>query len=254
MAYMKTLAGHEKKPALEWSGINLKLGGRTILDGLSCKAYQGEVLGIVGPNGAGKTSLIEVLSGRYKAQSGDVFLKGLNISRLPIHKRARLGLARTYQTPVIPGGLNVHDVLKAARKAFRPYLSQYLAEWACDMVRLKVSSYLPAADLYTLDRRKLLLACLLMRKPSVLLLDEPASGLINTEIDEIDFIMRRITKELNICSVVVEHRLELLAALAEKINVINLGQQIAEGPPEVVFEDPAVLSVYFEPTHSIKSS
>jgi len=156
-----------------------------------------------------------------------------------------LGLARTYQTPVIPGGLNVHDVLKAARKAFRPYISQYIAEWACEMVRLKVSSYLPAADLYTLDRRKLLLACLLMRRPSVLLLDEPASGLINTEIDEIDFIIRMITKELGICTIVVEHRLELLVALAERVKVINLGKQIAEGPPEAVFNDPAVLSVYF---------
>jgi len=213
---------------------------------VSCEAVRGEVLGILGPNGAGKTSLLEVLSGRYRPQSGQVYLNGRDICKLPIHKRAELGLARTYQTPVVPYGLCVADVLKAARKAFKPRLSQYMAEWACDMVGLKVPGHMLAGALYTLDRRKLLMACLLMRRPVVMLLDEPASGLINVEIDEIDLIMRSLTKELGMGLIVVEHRLELLAAIAERVMVLNLGQQIAEGPPEAVFNNPAVQAAYFE--------
>ena len=237
---------NQKETVLACTEIDLQLGGRLILDDVRCEAYQGEVLGIIGPNGAGKTSLLEVLSGRYSPQKGQVFLNGRDISKVPIHKRAMLGLARTYQTPVIPYALNVYDVLKAARKAFKPHLSQYTAEWACDLVGLKVSKDLPAGALYTLDRRKLLLACLLMRRPRVILLDEPASGLINVEIDEIDIIIRLITKELGTGVIVVEHRLELLAAIAERVMVLNLGQKIAEGPTETVFNDPTVQAAYFE--------
>ena len=233
-------------PLLTCSGIDLELGGRLILEDVSCEAVRGEVLGILGPNGAGKTSLLEVLSGRYQPQSGQVYLNGRDICKLPIHKRAELGLARTYQTPVVPYGLCVADVLKAARKAFKPRLSQYMAEWACDMVGLKVPGHMLAGALYTLDRRKLLMACLLMRRPVVMLLDEPASGLINVEIDEIDLIMRSLTKELGMGLIVVEHRLELLVAIAERVMVLNLGQQIAEGPPEAVFNNPAVQAAYFE--------
>ncbi len=231
---------------LSCSGVELRLGGRLILDDVGCKVFRGEVLGIIGPNGAGKTSFLEVLSGRYKPRNGEIYFNGRDISSLAIHKRAMLGMARTYQTPVIPYALSVYDVLKAARKAFKPYLSQYTAEWACDLVGLKVPQDVPAGALYTLDRRKLLLACLVMRRPLVMLLDEPASGLINVEIDEIDLIVRSISKELNMGLIVVEHRLELLAAIAERIMVLNLGKQIAEGPSDQVFKDRTVQSAYFE--------
>lgn len=242
----KNASQPNKEAVLAGSDIDLELGGRLILEDVGCEVYRGEVLGIIGPNGAGKTSLLEVLSGRYSPRQGQVFLNGRDISKLPIHKRAMLGLARTYQTPVIPYTLSVYDVLKAARKAFKPRLSQYTAEWACDLVGLKVAQDLPAGALYTLDRRKLLLACLLMRRPAVILLDEPASGLINVEIDEIDIIIRLITKELGTGVIVVEHRLELLAAIAERVMVLNLGQQIAEGPTATIFNDPTVQAAYFE--------
>ena len=234
------------RPVLACADINLKFPGRLILVNVCCEVYQGKVLGILGPNGAGKTSLLEVLSGRYRPQLGRVFLNERDISDLPIHKRAQLGLARTYQTPVIPYLLSVNDVLKAARKAFKPYVNPYVAEWACDLVGLKVPGDLPSGSLLALDRRKLLLACLLIRRPTVILLDEPASGLINVEIDEIDSIIRLIAKELNIGIIIVEHRLELLAAIAERVMVLNVGMKIAEGPPDAVFQNPAVRAAYFE--------
>jgi branched-chain amino acid transport system ATP-binding protein len=103
-----------------------------------------------------------------------------------------------------------------------------------------------SGGLDTLNRRKLLLACLLMRRPIVLLLDEPCSGLLREEIDEIDEVIRRIRDETGAAVLVVEHRLELLTAIAGRVVVLDEGRMIAEGPPGEVFDDPAVRVAYFE--------
>jgi branched-chain amino acid transport system ATP-binding protein len=236
------------EPIFGCEGIGLSLGKRQILDDLSLSVARHEILGVIGPNGAGKTSLFEVLSGRYRAQRGRVKLRGKDITALPIHRRARLGIARTYQSPVVPTSLTVAEVLKAAREAFPPWLTRHHAEWACHLVGLKVPEDMPAGALETLNRRKLLLACLLMRRPAVVLMDEPAAGLINSEIDEVDAIVRVLAKEMGMAVIVVEHRLELLAAIADRIAVMDLGRKIAEGVPEHVFEDPAVRAAYFDVT------
>jgi branched-chain amino acid transport system ATP-binding protein len=233
-------------PIFSCDGVSLSLGGRRILDQLSLSVSPHEILGVIGPNGAGKTSLFEVLSGRYRPQQGKVRLRDQDITALPIHKRARLGIARTFQSPVVPTALTVGEVLKAAREAFSPWLTRHHAEWACHLVGLKVPEDLPAGALETLNRRKLLLACLVMRRPCVVLMDEPAAGLINSEIDEIDAIVRVLAKEMGMAVIVVEHRLELLAAIADRIAVMDLGKKIAEGAPEHVFEDPAVRAAYFD--------
>jgi ABC-type branched-subunit amino acid transport system ATPase component len=104
----------------------------------------------------------------------------------------------------------------------------------------------PAAGLETLERRKLMLACMLARRPKVLLLDEPASGLTGAEIDEIDIIVRAASQEHGVAIVIVEHRLELLALVASRVVVLDVGKVIAEGPPETVFDEPKVRAAYFE--------
>lgn len=225
--------------------IRIRLGGRQILEGVSLGVARGQVLGIVGPNGAGKTTLFEVFSGRYRAQQGRVFLDGRDITRLPLYERARLGLGRTYQSPVVPEALTVGEVLKVARQAYPPFLTRYHADWAATRVGLGASSDAMAASLDTLRRRKLLLACLLMRRPRVVLMDEPAAGLINSEIDEIDNLIRYFARELQMALIVVEHRLELLSAIADEVVVLDLGRLIARGSPETVFEDSAVRAAYF---------
>jgi branched-chain amino acid transport system ATP-binding protein len=227
-------------------GVDLTLGGRRILEGVSLGVAPAEVLGVVGPNGAGKTSLFEVLSGRVKPQRGQVRLDGRDITAIPIHDRARLGVARTYQSPVVPTALSVDEVFKAARQAFAPYLTRHHAEWACDLVGLHVPGDIPAGALETLNRRKLLLACLLMRRPQVVLMDEPAAGLINAELSEIDMIVRRLAQEMRMALIVVEHRLELLSAIADRVVALDQGRVIAEGRPEQVFDDPAVRAAYFD--------
>lgn len=233
---------------LSCDGIGISLGGRRILSDVSISASPGEILGLVGPNGAGKTSLFEVLCGRYTPDLGTVILEGEDITKLPFHHRARLGLGRTYQSPVVPASLTVGETFRAARKAYKPYQSRHDAEWAARLAHLKTPWETPSTALGAFDRRKLLLACLLMRGPKVILMDEPASGLINSEIDELDLIMRRLVDEYAMSLILIEHRLELLSAVADSVVVLDLGEVIATGRPEDVFDNPRVKAAYFEGT------
>jgi branched-chain amino acid transport system ATP-binding protein len=240
----------QEEPIFGCRGIGISFGGRAILRDVSLAVQPGQVLGLVGPNGAGKTSLFEILCGRYTASAGEVFLKGQDITRLAVHDRARRGLARTYQSPVVPGALTIAETFRAARFAYKPYRSRMDAEWACHLANFRQPWDRVAGSLDTFDRRKLLLACLLMRDPAVLLLDEPASGLINSEIDELDLIIRRMVDEYHIAAILIEHRLELLSAIADRAVVLDMGEVIATGTPEDVFRDPRVLAAYFEePAH-----
>ena len=190
--------------------LSLDLGGREVLRNISLELREGEVLGIIGPNGAGKTSLLEILSGRYRPKTGTVYFEGRDINSLSLFERARLGIGRTYQTPIVPEELTVGETMKAARQAFRPWLTRFDAEYSANLVHFRVPYDRPTVSLKTVERRKLLMACLLMRQPKVLLMDEPAAGLINAEIDEIDQILRILSKEMNVAVLIVEHRIELL--------------------------------------------
>ncbi len=233
-------------PLFACEDIHLDLGGRQILHGVSLNIRRGEVLGVIGPNGAGKTSLFEVLSGRIRPKSGKVLFKGENITSLPLHARARLGIGRTYQTPVVPDELTVGETFKAARQAYKPYLTRFDAEYGAELVGLHVRDDEPTVQLETLNRRKLLLACLLMRRPPLLLMDEPAAGLINSEVDEIDHLIRLLSKEMEVSIIIVEHRIELLETIADRVMVMDAGEVISQGSMTDVLADPRVHAAYFE--------
>jgi len=233
-------------PLFSCNGIYLDLGGREILKNISLSVNPGEVLGIIGPNGAGKTSLFEVLSGRMRPKSGHVHFKGQDVTALKLFERSRMGIGRTFQTPVVPDELTVGETFKAARQAYRPYLTKFDAEYGTELVGLHVNHDEPTARLETLNRRKLLLSCLLMRRPSLLLMDEPAAGLINSEVDEIDHLIRLLSKEMNIAIIIVEHRIELLDTIADRVMVMDAGEVISEGSLSQILADPKVHAAYFE--------
>jgi branched-chain amino acid transport system ATP-binding protein len=228
------------------SDIRALYGGFVAVDGVSLSVEGGHILGVAGPNGAGKTTLFDVLSGYHKADDGRVELNGDDITTLPVHSRVRRGLARTFQSPIVPTDLTVGDTIEAARIAWLPKLDKEAVPAARELARFKTADTVVCGGLDTLDRRKLLLTCVLMRKPSVLLLDEPCSGLMQDEIDEMDSIIREVMAETGMAVVVVEHRLELLHAIAETVLVMDAGKVIAEGPPATVFDNPIVRAAYFD--------
>ena len=240
------MAEADSPPLFACEGVSLHLGGRDILRDIGLEVQAGEVLGIIGPNGAGKTTLVEILSGRYVPDRGHAFYEGKDISGLRLYQRARLGIGRTYQTPVVPEHLTVGETLKAARQAYRPYLTRYDAEYAANLVNFHVSDRTRTSSLETFNRRKLLLASILMRSPKLLLMDEPAAGLINTEIDEIDEVLRMLSKEMNIGVVIVEHRIDLLDTIADSVIVMDAGEVIARGELGHVVDQPEVRAAYFE--------
>ncbi len=226
--------------------LHLTLGGRAILSDISLSLSPGEVLGIAGPNGAGKTSLFDVISGRRRPSQGSVRLGGRDLTGMSVHRRVRAGLGRTFQTPVVPDALTVGETLEAARKAFYPESSRLDAEWAVDLVSLQSPSSVLSESLDTLERRKLLLACVMMRRPQVLLMDEPASGLVTSEIDELDAILKRLAWELKMGVALIEHRLELLSAISDRVLVLDAGLCIADGPADEVFQLQVVRDAYFQ--------
>lgn len=233
-------------PLFSCENLSLDLGGREILRDIDLEIKPGEVLGIIGPNGAGKTSLLEILSGRYTPKTGNVFYQGKNITQSHLYQRARMGVGRTYQTPVVPEDLTVSETFKASRQAYKPYLTQFDAEYAADLVDFVVDGSVLTTQLKTFNRRKLLLANILMKKPKLLLMDEPAAGLINSEIDEIDEILRMLSKEMNIAVMIVEHRIELLDTIADRVIVMDAGEIIAKGSLNEIVNSPAVRAAYFE--------
>jgi branched-chain amino acid transport system ATP-binding protein len=235
-------------PFFSCEDLSLDLGGREVLRNIGLELRRGEVLGIIGPNGAGKTSLLEILSGRYRPKTGKVFFEGHNISGLHLFERARLGIGRTYQTPLVPEELTVGETLKAARQAFKPWLTRFDAEYGANLVHFRAAHDRPTVSLKTFERRKLLMASILMRRPKLLLMDEPAAGLINAEIDEIDQILRVLSKEMNVGILIVEHRIELLESIADRVIVMDAGEIIAGGELSEIINSPAVRAAYFE-TH-----
>ena len=237
---------HISAPLFSCENLSLDLGGREILRDIDLEINAGEVLGIIGPNGAGKTSLLEILSGRYTPKTGNVFYKQKNITHSHLYERARQGIGRTYQTPLVPEELTVGETFKASRQAYKPYLTRFDAEYAADLVDFIVDESVLNSQLDTFDRRKLLLANLLMKKPELLLMDEPAAGLINSEIDEIDEILRMLSKEMNIAVMIVEHRIELLDTIADRVIVMDAGEIIARGYLNEIVNSPEVRAAYFE--------
>jgi ABC-type branched-subunit amino acid transport system ATPase component len=193
------------------------------------------MVGLVGPNGAGKTTLLDVLTGRIQPDKGSVLLGGKDMTALPPFQRARAGLARTFQVPVVPLGLTIGEMFQAAALSYAPYIPSERIVEARKLVDLRVSDDVVTGTLETLARRKALLAALLIREPSVLLLDEPASGLMEDEIHTLAALIQQIAQERRLAVIIVEHRLELLRKLAQRVIVLHVGSILAQGTPDAVF-------------------
>jgi branched-chain amino acid transport system permease protein len=229
------------------SEVSKRFGGVVALDGVSMEIGEGEILGLVGPNGSGKSTLINVLSGFYPADRGKVSFRGQETTGVPAHRLAAMGIARTYQIPRPFGTMTprqniaVSYMFGHSRHSFDG-AREAAQEWL-DFTGLARAADIAIGEL-TLHQLKFLeLARALATQPSLLLLDEVLAGLNPSEINESVEMIRRIHSQ-GITILIVEHVVRAVTALSDRLVVLNHGAVIAEGEPERVMSDPAVVTAY----------
>jgi branched-chain amino acid transport system ATP-binding protein len=225
--------------------VEKHFGGLSVLSGVSFEAHRGEILSLIGPNGAGKTTLFNIIAGALAPSGGRVRLDGRDITRLRPNARCRLGIARTFQIPQPFASLSVLENVEVALE-FGHHASGHAGGVAAGWLKrvgLSRWSAEPASSLPLGARKKLELARALATKPSVILLDEVMGGLAPEEIAEVSAIIRSL-KQQDIVVVFVEHVMQAVMAIADRIIVLHQGRLIANGLPVEVAGDPAVVEAY----------
>ena len=238
---------------LEAMEVTVRFGGLAALDDARISVEAGEVTGMIGPNGAGKTTFFNVLTGLQDTTTGKVVLDGRDITRLSVHKRARLGVARTFQRLEVFGQLSVIDnVLVAAEMRRRwdrtgPGPRREALE-CLDRVGIADIADVSVAALPTGTARLVELARAMATRPRVLLLDEPSSGLNGDETEAMAELLRELASA-GLAVLLVEHDMSFVMGLCTTINVLSFGEILATGTPAEVQVDPAVQAAYLGSDH-----
>ena len=242
--------------AIETQNLGLRFGGATIVEDVSLRVPEGLFVSIIGPNGAGKTSLFNLLSGLYRPSAGRVFLQGQDVTDLAPAARVRRGLGRSFQLTSIFPGLSTLENARLAAQAARPgnfafwasagrdRAARERAAQALETVGLRSREAVPAASLAHGDKRKLELALLLCGEPTVLLLDEPTAGVSAEEVPAMLAAIRRIRQVEGKTILMVEHKMEAVHDLSDRVAVLANGALVAYDTPDAVMADPFVRSAY----------
>lgn len=246
---------------LALSGVSLSFGGLHVLKDVSLEARAGELLALIGPNGAGKTSVLNCISGLYRPQRGSIAFGGRELTAMKPHDIAALGIGRTFQHGELFSHMSVVDNLLVARHALIPtgLLGDALfvgkarrlelehrrrVEEILEFVELERYRH-HAVDGLPFGVQKIVgFARALAAEPKVLLLDEPSAGLNREEREDLARFILRIRHELPVAMVWVEHDMQMVADLADRICVLEAGTPIAAGAPEAVLKDPRVVAAY----------
>lgn len=237
----------EANPLLEMIEVSKHFGGLPAVDTLSFAVQRGEVLGIIGPNGAGKSTLVGLIAGALAPTSGVVRYGGRDINNLPAHRRARLGIARTFQITQPFAGLDIREnVLIGAlygRQRLRRMAAMRVADDILDTVGLAGKAALKGDELTTADRKRLELARALAAGPELLLLDEVMAGLTPTEVVEAIALIREINRR-GVTVLVIEHIMRAITGVSDRVLVMHHGRKIAEDVPSRVLSDVKVVEAY----------
>jgi len=246
---------------LRLQDLHLSFGGVKAIDGLSCEVRRGEIFGIIGPNGAGKTSTLNCISGFYRAQEGEVFFEGQRISRLRPDRIACLGVSRTFQNIQLYTGLTVVDNLMAARHFYFKYAwlegALYLGrahkeekkhraavEQVIDFLELQRYRNSVVAALPYGTRKRVDLGRSLAQEPRLLLLDEPMAGMNAEEKEDMSRFILDIREEKEITIILIEHDMAVVMDITDRIMTLDFGRKIAEGTPDEIKSNPAVIKAY----------
>jgi branched-chain amino acid transport system ATP-binding protein len=244
-------------PLLEAAGLTKRYSGILAVDAVSLAVEPGEILGLIGANGAGKTTLFNLITGFTPATEGRVILNRQDVSNYPAYRRARCGMARTFQTPQLFGASTVRENLLAGalrnqlgRRLLRPsaILEAKAAQETCDALLdafgLAAFSETVAAVLPYGAQRKLEMARAMMTNPSIVMLDEPAAGMLPSEMDELNRLIRLMQNRG--CSVViVEHNMRVVMNVCSRVAVLEFGKLIATGTPAEIRANDQVTRAYF---------
>jgi branched-chain amino acid transport system ATP-binding protein len=251
----------KRRHMLKVDRLMLRFGGLQVLDGLSLTVREGQIVGLIGPNGAGKTSCFNCLTGIYQPQSGTVHFDGRDVSHLPTHRRARLGMARTWQNLGVIDTLTVTENVMLAGHQRTGYAAlagmlglpgtwhrerelqrdaaEIIEYFGLDAVAHERTGELPYGIRKTCD-----MAMALATDPKMLLLDEPASGLSPEEALGLATTLRELRDRLKLTILMIEHHVPLVAEACDHVYVLNFGQLLTEGPPADIQRHPEVIAAY----------
>jgi len=245
---------------VEVERLSLRFGGLSVLDQVSFSIHKGELFALIGPNGAGKTSVLNCMNGIYRGD-GTIRFRGTNIAGREPHEIARIGIARTFQHGELFPQMSVLDNLMTGRHArirtnplsemlFLPSVRREEArnreavEHIIELVELERFRHAPVAGLPFGIQKLVGFARALALEPALLMLDEPSAGLNRDEREDLARFILRMKHQLGTTMIWIEHDLQMVADLADRIHVLDYGRTLAEGPPSQVLRDPRVVAAY----------
>jgi branched-chain amino acid transport system ATP-binding protein len=217
--------------------VTRRFGGIVAIDDVSFDVEAGKIVGLIGPNGAGKTTLFNVITRLYRPDSGELELQGKSLLRTPPHRIVRRGIARTFQNVELFRTMSVLDNVRGGAARAR-------ALEVLDYVGIAEVAQRPAAGLPFGTLKRVELARALVAEPKLLLLDEPAGGLNHEEVSDLGLFIRKLREDFDLTVLLVEHHMGLVMGIAERIHVLDFGRKIAEGTPDEVQRNPAVIEAY----------
>jgi branched-chain amino acid transport system ATP-binding protein len=235
-------------PLLSVRNVSRRFGGIVAIDDVSLEVEPGQVVGLIGPNGAGKTTLFNLITRLYRPDSGALDFDGKTLLRTPAYRIVRRGIARTFQNVELFRTMTVLDnVLVGAHIRTRPFRRSAVEQRArevLDYVGIAGVADRPAAGLPFGTLKRVELARALVAEPRLLLLDEPAGGLNHEEVSALGTSITGLRDDFDLTVLLVEHHMGLVMGIADRIHVLDFGRKIAEGSPEEVRRDPAVIEAY----------